>query len=84
MKLIYVYPWGSHILRDVRCHEILDEKVIVVVGVKGGSGKQSEEYMNCSVVRVQEPGLRIKVIPSFGSRRCDRGSFKGSLRRAWA
>jgi hypothetical protein len=52
------------------------------------SGKQPEQYMNCSVVRVQELGLSIDVFSTFVARRCDRGGFKleGRLERAraWA
>ena len=30
---------GCHILRDVRCREILDERIIVVVEIKGARGR---------------------------------------------
>jgi hypothetical protein len=40
MILIYIIHGEAIFLRDVRCREIVDEKVIAVVEVEGGRDKE--------------------------------------------
>jgi hypothetical protein len=76
--MIYIFPWGTILLRDVRCREIVDEKVEAVVAIVAAGEEEWEaagvmdELMNSSVIC--EPGSSIDIIPGFAARCCDRGS----------
>ena len=54
-------------VRDVRCHKILDKKVVATVWMEGGRDSRwpSEQHMSSSMVRNPQVGAGTQVSTSF-------------------